>query len=97
MVSDDFADCGDSHAKLGSGAAVSSDRSAQDRFWQSPQDCGGRISGTPGPHRDSQRRLVAPPEPLEEAGQLEEIGHAEGEANHGDSPRGPKRWMQPGH
>src|SRR5262245_14239057 len=57
--------------------------SSQDRFWQDLPDSGGRIPGTPGPHRDSRRRLVGPPEPLDEAGQFEEIGHAGGGANHG--------------
>ena len=65
-----------------------SDRSAQDRFGQNLPDSGGRIRGTPGPRRDSRRRPVGPPELLDEAGQFEEIGDAEGGATRGDDHEG---------
>jgi hypothetical protein len=69
-------------------ASVCSDRSAQGSFWQNLPVSGGRIPGTPGPHRVSRRRPVGPQERLEEAGQFEVIGHAEGGANYGDDHEG---------
>src|SRR5262245_2167674 len=49
-----------------------SDRRARDRFWQNLPDIGGRIPGTPGPHR---AHGVGPPA---------RWGRVGGGANHGD-------------